>query len=74
MTVSSISNGVYYESNCGGSPNHAVVAVGYGNLSGQDYWVVRNSWGAGWGQAGYALVMRGYNVCNIEKYVYRVSA
>jgi len=73
-SFSAYSNGVYYESNCGGSPNHAVVAVGYGNLSGQDYWVVRNSWGAGWGQAGYALVMRGYNVCNIEKYVYRVSA
>jgi len=66
--------GVYSSSSCGGAPNHAVIVVGYGNLNGQDYWVVRNSWTAGWGQGGYALVLRGYNMCNIENYVWSVRA
>ena len=30
---------------------HAVLAVGYDNTSRR--MIVRNSWGAGWGQAGY---------------------
>jgi len=37
---------------CSGSINHAVMAVGYG-VDGQDYFKIRNSWGTGWGEAGY---------------------
>ena len=42
------SSGVYTE-NCPSEPNHAVIAVGYGTSGGQNYWRVRNSWGASWG-------------------------
>jgi hypothetical protein len=30
--------------------------------------VVRNSWGSGWGAAGYVLVRRGVDLCMIEDY------
>merc|ERR1712071_85739 len=71
-SLSYYKSGVYF-GNCAGQVNHAVVVVGYGSLRGQDYWVVRNSWGASWGQGGYVLFARGYNMCNIESYAASVS-
>jgi len=40
--------------------NHAVVLIGYGTdyISGQDYWLVRNSWSASWGESGYIRLLR----------------
>jgi len=47
-----------------GWANHAVVLVGWDDSEG--CWIIKNSWGSGWGENGYARVLYG----NLEKYNY----
>lgn len=66
----SYSGGVYAPTGCSTTElDHAVLVVGYGTTAdGQDYWLIKNSWGTDWGINGYMMMERGVNMCGVATY------
>jgi cathepsin L len=61
------SGGIFDITGCSStSLDHAVGLVGYGVESSTPYWIVRNSWGTDWGEAGYIRMVRNKaNQCGV---------
>jgi cathepsin F len=62
---SSYNGGVLKASQCGHSLDHAVQIVGYDGTNNNGYWIVRNSWGADWGENGFIRLQFGENTCGL---------
>lgn len=56
--IMSYKRGIFNDPSCGTGLNHGVATVGYGNADGQDFWIVRNSWGSRWGENGYIRMLK----------------
>ena len=48
--------------------NHGVLAVGFNDDNVPPYWIVKNSWGSGWGEEGYIRIAKGSNQCLLTSY------
>lgn len=57
-----------FNGKCGTALNHCMNIVGFGAQQGIRYWIVRNSWGASWGEQGYIRMIRqsGAGKCGIN--------
>ena len=61
-------SGVITGTKCGTNLDHGVLAAGYGVEDGTEYYLVKNSWGSSWGDAGYVKIgiEDGAGVCGIQ--------
>jgi len=60
---------------CGDTMDHCVQLIGYKNYGENGaFWIVRNSWGSGWGLGGYIWIAIGSDLCGIGDYASVCSA
>ncbi|CCD12886.1 unnamed protein product [Trypanosoma congolense IL3000] len=46
--------------------NYGALLVGYDDTSKPPYWIIKNSWGKGWGEEGYIRIEKGTNQCLVK--------
>jgi len=54
----------------GGGHCLSIIGWGHDHISGFDYWLIKNSWGPGWGSDGVFRFRRGVDFCGIESDVW----
>jgi len=55
----SYKSGIFDFKGCGVKLDHGVLVVGYGAYQSKEFWTVKNSWGATWGNKGFIYLSRG---------------
>jgi len=64
-------SGILNSSACGTQLDHAITGIGYGSEGGQQYYIIRNSWGPNWGEQGYIRIAtvsgRSAGICGIQQ-------
>ena len=65
----SYTGGILTSTACGTTLDHGVLAVGFGVEAGVEYIIVKNSWGASWGENGFIRlgVADGDGICGINQ-------
>ena len=77
FTFQFYSSGIISPLDCGTKINHVVLLVGMGkDANNIPYWIIQNSFGTTWGEAGYAKIFRDMTpnspgACGINQYVIR---
>ncbi len=75
-------SGIFDSKSCKSGINHAVTLIGYKSEGGKcdnksgSYYIIRNSWGSNWGDAGHMKIKDNGTAssCNVEKYAFQVKA
>ena len=65
-SLESYTGGIYEDTTGDIGIVHEISVVGFGLENNTKYWLVRNSWGSHWGEAGFFRVVRGINNIAIE--------
>ena len=67
----SYKSGIITSTACGTTLDHGVLLIGYGTDKGQDYWLLKNSWGTTWGEKGFFRLARssatGKGICGLQQ-------
>ena len=66
ISLQSYTGGIYEDTTGDIQIVHEISVVGFGFENNTKYWLVRNSWGSHWGEAGFFRVVRGINNIAIE--------
>ena len=53
--------GIFRDTSCRGNANHAVTMVGFDSQK----FIIKNSWGGGWGSGGYIYMARNHHNCKL---------
>lgn len=64
-------SGIWQDSTCSSTEvTSSYGCIGYGARGGEKYWIVKNHWGASWGEKGYIMIARDKgNMCGMATHV-----